>query len=172
MTFRWRERTGRPPIPLDVHEVSTVVWDRFKAHHYLTAELNRSAHCYVAEVDGRPVAFIAIRYQPLSSRAGWMFHREVVLPEWQGCGIGMALFEAIAREYQEREPHRVRVTPRHPGLCRAFARSPLWRCVRAMGPSHRRSKGGSRRPDGAVIARSGAAAARGEVTATFEWRGP
>jgi len=165
--FRWRELAGRPPIKLDVIQTTAATWEKFKHLHYLTSELSKAAQCYVAEVDGNPVAFCAIRYQPLSSKPCWMFHREVVLPEWQGCGIGMKLFEILAREYQEREPHRVRVTPRHPGLVRAFARSPLWRCVRAMGPSTRRRAGVQR---GALTERAGGAASRGEITASFEWR--
>lgn len=168
MSFQWRERRGRPKVELDIHETTTETWEKFKHLHYLTSELSRSAHCYVAEVAGTPVAFCAIRYQPLSSKAGWMFHRAVTMPEWQGIGIAMLMFETIAREYQEKPPHRVRVTPRHPGLCRAFARSPLWRCVRAMGPSTHRGRGDR----GAAVVRAGQAASRGEITATFEWRGP
>lgn len=171
MSFRWRERQGRPPVALDVVQVHSSAWAHFREHHYLSADLNPSASCYLAEVDGTPVGFIAIRYQPLSSVPCWMFHREVVLPEWQGLGVGMKLFEVIAREYQERSPHRVRVTPRHPGLVRAFGRSPLWRCVRALGPSSRRSKRGRSRAPG-LVQRSTAAGARGEITATFEWVGP
>jgi len=171
VVFRWRERTGRPPVVLDVYQSTAASWPTFAPHHYLTRALNPSASCYVAEVEGTPVAFVAIRYQPLSSVAGWMFHRLVTLPEWQGLGVALRLVEHVAREYQLREPHRVRITPRHPGLVRAFEKSPLWRCVRAMGPSSRRSSH-RRAPRSEMVARQMAAGARGEITATFEWVGP
>ncbi len=166
MAFRWRERQGRPPVELVLHETTAATWDKFKEYHYLTSDLNKSAHCYVAEANGVPVAFCAIRYQPLSSFPCWMFHRAVTMPEWQGIGIALLLFSTLAETYQQLPPHRVRVTPRHPGLCRAFARSPHWRCVRAMGPSTRRGRGRA-----GVVDRSGLAVARGEITATFEWVG-
>jgi len=168
--FRWRERAGRPSVHLDVMQVHHSAWNAFAEHHYLTADLNRSAACYVAEVEGTPVAFVAIRYQPMG-RQCWLFHRLVTLPEWQGLGLALRLVEHVAREYQEREPHRVRITPRHPGLVRGFDRSPLWRCVRAMGPSTRRAAV-RRSPRSAIASRSSAASARGEITATFEWVGP
>jgi hypothetical protein len=169
MTFRWRNSIGRPRIDVEIIQTTTATWEKFKHLHYLTSELSSAAQCYVAQVEGTPVAFCAIRYQPLSSFPCWMFHRAVTLPEWQGIGIAMILFTEIARMYQQREPHRVRVTPRHPGLCRAFARHPEWRCVRAMGPSTGHC---SRRGDPHDAARRGkAAASRGEITACFEFSG-
>lgn len=163
--FRWRLLRGRPPITLSVVEARTEAWDHFKAHHYLSADISCSAHCYVAEVDGRPVAFAAIRYQPLSRTPSWLFHRLVTLPEWQGVGVGLALIAAIAEEFQKRTPHRVRFPTRNPGLVRALERSKRWRCVRAMG-----STGIKRRTAQDAAARGAAAAARGEVIAVWEWR--
>lgn len=171
VAFRWRERTGRPAVRLDVFQSTSATWPTFAPHHYLTRDLNPSAACFVGEVDGTPVAFVAIRYQPMSSVPGWMFHRLVTLPEWQGLGVALRLVEFVAREYQQREPHRVRMPTRHPGLARSFERSPLWRCVRSMGPSTRRNQA-RKTPRTAIAERGTAAAARGEITATFEWVGP
>ena len=163
--FSWRSLQGRPRLSASVVETRRQAWDYFKQHHYLTSDLNPSAHCYVAEIDQRPVAFVAMRYQPMGGAPCWMVHRLVTLPEWQGCGVGLALLNHIAeRFHREQEPHRVRIATRAPGLVRALDRSPRWRCVRAMGQAARRRSGA-----GDAAGRAGAASARGEVTATWEW---
>ncbi len=174
MSFRWRERTGHPPIEIEVYQVDRRAWQLFAPHHYLSKDIVVSAQCYVAEVGKVPVAFVAMRYQPLVPQC-WMVHRLVTLPEWQGLGMGPALMTDIAREYQQRTPHRVRIVTRHRGLVLALARSPLWRCVRPMGSPKGRAKGRGaahhwRRT--ATERSFGQATARGEVSASFEWRGP
>ncbi len=166
MRFRWRQLAGRPPIALDVFAVGREAWRLFGPHHYLSGELTNSAQCYVAEADGTPAAFVAMRFQPLSRAPCWMVHRLVTLPEWQGVGVGTALLAEVAREYQERPPRRVRIVTRHRGLVLALARSPLWRCVRPMGSAH-----GQPRSTSVVARRSARATARGEISASFEWRG-
>lgn len=167
--FHWRSVQGRPRIALDVVETTAEAWRLFKPHHYLSADLNPSAACFVAEANGRPVSFVAIRYQPLGGAPGWMFHRLVTLPEWQGIGVGMALLDHVAALYQQRAPHRVRIPTRAPGLARALDRSPRWRLVRSMGASSRSSARLRGRGDAAE--RGARAAGRGEITATWEWRG-
>lgn len=166
-SFAWRSLRGRPRIEAEVVATDANAWEHFKAHHYLTSELNPSARCFVAEIEERPVAFVAMRYQPLGGAPCWMVHRLVTLPEWQGCGVGMALLDHVSeRFHREREPHRVRIATRAPGLVKALDRSPRWRCVRQMGTA---ARGKSRSGDAA--GRGGAASARGEITATWEWRG-
>ena len=166
--FHWRSLQGRPKITLSILETRHEAWNHFKVHHYLTDELNPSANCYVAEVAEAPVAFVALRYQPLSKAPSWMVSRLVTLPEWQGVGVGMALLDHIAGVYQERAPHRVRIGTRAPGLVRALDRSPRWRCVRPMGATPQAGRG---HRDRDIVQRLGKAGARGEVIAVFEWRG-
>lgn len=166
--FHWRSVQGRPRIAFDVVETGTEAWRLFKQHHYLTDALNPSASCFVAEVERRPVAFVAMRYQPLSKAPSWMVSRLVTLPEWQGIGVGMALLNHVAGVYQERSPHRVRIGTRAPGLVRALERSPHWRCVRAMGISNTSSARAARKLYGGLTATK--ASSRGEVMAVFEWR--
>lgn len=166
--YRWRSVQGRPRIQAEVVETTTEAWRLFKYHHYLTEDLNPSASCYVAEVDGRPVAFVAMRYQPLSKAPSWLVSRLVTLPEWQGCGVGTALLEHVAAIYQQRSPNRVRIGTRAPGLVKALDRSRRWRCVRAMGQTQQASRAARTLKD---VARLGQAGARGEVIAVFEWTG-
>ena len=93
-----RYRT-RPSITLEITTSTVENWVCFKKHHYLSDELPSSCHCYVARFDGKDVAFLAVihrcgRY--IKSYRGEC--RLVVLPEFQGLGVGKALSEAIAQE--------------------------------------------------------------------------
>jgi len=46
--FTWRELRRRPAIELTINRVHHRAWDIFKHHHYLTAEINKAAFCFVA----------------------------------------------------------------------------------------------------------------------------
>ena len=68
--------------------VDQSAWKLFKPHHYLDANLHRSAKCFVGMVEGQPAAFVAVLPFPHPSRPGWREHRAVCLPDFQGVGIG------------------------------------------------------------------------------------
>ena len=54
----------RPQIELTVRRVESNVWNMFKVHHYLSAEMNKSCKCLLFEWNGIPVAFAAILNTP------------------------------------------------------------------------------------------------------------
>jgi GNAT superfamily N-acetyltransferase len=56
--------------------------------------------------------------------------RLVVLPDFQGIGIGMRLAETVAEMLRERDL-RLNVTGSHPALVSHCRRSPRWRLVQA-----------------------------------------
>ena len=73
------------------------VWDVFKKHHYLSGRINISANSWVATHSGRVIAMTSVIAFPNGNWSnGWREHRTVVLPEFQGMGIGTALSDAIA----------------------------------------------------------------------------
>ena len=80
----------RPQIELQVYRTTTDTWERFKKYHYMTAELSESAMCFVFTWNDKLVAFESIL--PLPSGGfdnGYREHRLVVLPDYQGLGIGI-----------------------------------------------------------------------------------
>lgn len=80
----------RPQIELQVYRTTTDTWERFKKYHYMTAELSESATCFVFTWNDKIVAFESIL--PLPSGGfdnGYREHRLVVLPDYQGLGIGI-----------------------------------------------------------------------------------
>lgn len=125
--FTWRSVQRRPVVHLEIVRAHYEAWRWFHPHHYLTADLNRSARCFVGLIDGRPAAFAGVLPFPHAKRGDLCsLSRVVVLPDFQGLGLGAYAFtEAIARiAYAS---GKVMCThPSHPALVRTWAKSPLW----------------------------------------------
>lgn len=97
-----RGKLRRPKIELSIQRVHHSAWGIFKGHHYLDANVNKAAHCYVAFIGETPVAFAAAMPFPHAiTKNVWKGHRTVVLPDYQGIGIGNAMSEAIAQHYTD-----------------------------------------------------------------------
>jgi energy-coupling factor transporter ATP-binding protein EcfA2 len=188
--IQWR-RLRRPPLQLRLHRATADVWPVFARHHYLSAALNRSAHCYVGllcihhaprDVERRepcdrivlqqdtehhaerdeyvPVAFAAV-LNAIGRRGVWRVSRLVVLPDYQGIGVGRAMLAALADLYP-----RLRITTGHPAMLRALSADPHWQLAAL------RRAGYTRQPHAVQHARfhGGAIAATsaGRCVATFE----
>jgi GNAT superfamily N-acetyltransferase len=126
--FARRLLRGRPPVELRIHKATPAAWTLFRGHHYLTARLHRAARCWVATWDGVPVAFTSC--MPLVGHAGvWREHRTVVLPDFQGVGIGNALSEWLGG-YLKSWGIRFTSVTSHPAMIRHRNKSPLWRMKR------------------------------------------
>jgi GNAT superfamily N-acetyltransferase len=75
-------------------------WNYFKNHHYLTSDLNVAADCFIGFLWGNPVVFYGcLRYPSGSVKNAYRGHRLVVLPDYQGMGIGNRFAEAIGQFY-------------------------------------------------------------------------
>ena len=70
----------------------------FRQYHYLSGSLAFSARCYVAVYQDRPIAFIAVVHTRMKARY-YRVTRLVVLPDYQGIGVGKRLLNFIAELY-------------------------------------------------------------------------
>lgn len=96
LTIRGLERR-RPNINLQIHPCTVEVWRYFKKYHYLSSDINKGCRCWIAYWDDRLVGFYATIAQPNGNmKNAWRGSRLVVLPEYQGIGIGNALCEYVA----------------------------------------------------------------------------
>jgi GNAT superfamily N-acetyltransferase len=105
-------------------------WQFFHAHHYLSADINPSSVCFLATHEGRPCAFSA--WLPFFGR-GYprrREHRTVVLPDYQGVGVGMKLSATIASMWKALG-FRATSTTTHPAFTRARAKSEDWVMTRS-----------------------------------------
>ena len=163
--FSWRLLQRRPEIQLEVFRVHHQAWGLFAKHHYLDANLNHSATCFIAMWRGQPVSFNAWLSQPHGmipnlKRAT----REVVLPDYQGVGIGHMMNTTIASMWKALG-YRAMLTAGHPAVIRACSQSTLWHLNRQ--PS--RTTGGGMMARGTAMAQK---IANKRLTAGFEYVGP
>lgn len=90
----------REPVELDVRRCDRSVWSIFRQHHYLTGDMNKAAQCYAAYWGDAIVGFCAVLAFPNGNfKNAYRGHRTVVLPDYQGLGIGVRLSDAVARHY-------------------------------------------------------------------------
>lgn len=155
-----RRRLRRPPIELELRRVHHSAWGLFKGHHYLSADLNKSAHCFVAFMEGKPVGFVAaLKFPHPTVKDYWKAHRTVVLPDYQGLGIGNAISEAVGEHFVE-QGYRYRSVTSHPAMIHHRMASSKWVLVRA--PGQVPTQGKNSKVTGQSI---------GRMTASFEYVG-
>ena len=96
----------------------------FRKYHYLNTELNQSAEQYIATINGKLVAHAGIIQFPL--RKGWKrVHRLVVLPDYQGIGIGTSFINEVTKYYIEKG-FDMNLTTTTPALVNALKKSNKW----------------------------------------------
>jgi GNAT superfamily N-acetyltransferase len=70
----------------------------FRQYHYLNGKLGAGVRCYVALYQEKPVAFIAVAHVRMKGHF-FRVSRLVVLPDYQGIGIGRRLLNFVAELY-------------------------------------------------------------------------
>ena len=70
----------------------------FRQYHYLNGSLPSTARCYVAIYQDKPIAFIAVVHIHMRARY-YRVTRLVVLPDYQGIGVGKRFLNLIAELY-------------------------------------------------------------------------
>lgn len=82
----------RPPLPLIIRRVPGSLWRTFEPHHYLKLPNMVCAQHYAGFINGEPVAHIA--FSPKFENGRQMRAcRLVIMPEWQGIGVGLRFLE-------------------------------------------------------------------------------
>lgn len=123
-----RGRLRRPEIRLEIAPVHRSAWLLFRRHHYLNTEISVGARCFCGFIGDHPVAFSAwIPAKTRRRRNGDMReHRTVVLPDYQGIGIGNRLSEFCASIWAG-VGGRAFSTTSHPSMIAYRSASPRWR---------------------------------------------
>lgn len=126
----WR----RPRIDVDLWQTNWRHWPAFEPHHYLKLPHMIAATNYVATVNGQLVAHVAVSTRPGMKEARAC--RLVVMPEWQGAGVGLRFLDAVCELWRLGQnrygiPMFSLFHTSHPGLASALRRSPRWTQVSA-----------------------------------------
>lgn len=128
-TFHWRSERRRPDVVIDITRTEANSWRLFREHHYLNHDLGRGTICFLATIEQQIAGFSAVISSPHPRRPGWREHRTVVLPDYQGLGLGSALAEFVASLFAATGKPFRSVTS-HPAVIAHRRRSPLWRVTR------------------------------------------
>jgi len=117
----------RPTIELELVPSTVGAWALFSKHHYLTANINRSARCWVAKWENTAIGFAAVIPMPSGTlQNAWRGHRTVVLPEFQGLGMGVRISDAMGMMVRA-EGGRYFSKSSSPRLGEYRNNSPLWK---------------------------------------------
>lgn len=127
----WR----RPRFDLEIWQTDKRYWRLFEPHYYLTLPSMIAATYYVGFVDGEPVCHLGVSPWFNGGKRAMRASRMVVMPEWQGAGVGMRFLNEVCQmqidgrgRYGNR-PRCVYFHTSHPGLCGALRRDKKWRQV-------------------------------------------
>ena len=124
----------RPDIEIKIHKGTNDDWGMFAQHHYLTAELPTAVRCFLATWNGVIVGFSSSislpgKIPPLyegDTRKKFRECRTVILPDFQGLGIGTRLSDKIADIHIE-DGYRYFSKTSHPRMGEYRQKSDLWR---------------------------------------------
>jgi ABC-type ATPase involved in cell division len=88
----------RPNIELQISRVTSKTWDFFKKHHYLSEKANKSYIFLLFEWNNKPIGMSVIGRHIGRNNVEKSFRgsRVVVLPDYQGMGIGSKISEFSA----------------------------------------------------------------------------
>ena len=133
--FQWGHVRQRPKFELEIYQCKQADWKLFEPHHYLKLPPMIAATHYMGLVNGQPVAHIAFSTRPglIEARAC----RLVVLPEWQGAGVGMRFLNACCEMWWQgknryNKPMRTLFHTSHPALANALRRDKKWTQISAV----------------------------------------
>ena len=118
----------RPKIQLKIFRAEYEAWSLFKQHHYLSADLNKAAKSFMIMWNDTPIGIICILPFPHAHvKQAWRASRTVILPDYQGLGIGTAvsdyfgsLIKAGGGRFYSRTTHPAMIAHR-------IARKEMWR---------------------------------------------
>lgn len=132
--LKWRRLRRPPSIAMDIHKTDGSYWPLFEPHHYLKMPRMVAADYYVGFVGSEPVAHVAFAPRPglVEARAC----RLVIMPEWQGAGLGLRFLNELCALWRRGVNRYGRPMPSlfhtsHPGLAAALRGQPLWAQVSA-----------------------------------------
>lgn len=126
------QKKNRPRLNIEIYETKRkeYFWSIFKKHHYLSYNFNPAARVFIATCNGDLCAFSAVLPFPHPiKKHTWKEHRTVVLPDFQGVGIGTAFSDAIAQMLQD-ELKTYICTTSNPAMIHSRANNPKWRTTR------------------------------------------
>lgn len=126
----------KPKINVDIIHGDRRLWDVFKKHHYLSEDLPIATRCFFAVWGNNIIGFSATislpgKIPPLYEgdiRKKWRECRTVIIPDFQGLGIGTRFSDAIADLHIE-QGYRYFSKTSHMRMGLYREKSPIWKAT-------------------------------------------
>jgi len=99
----------------------------FRSYHYLNGSLGAGVRCYVVIYQNKPIAFIAVAAVKMRAKY-FRVSRLVVLPDYQGIGVGKRLLNFIAELYTSQTKMPFYILTSNPQIIRSNLRN--WKITR------------------------------------------
>jgi GNAT superfamily N-acetyltransferase len=99
----------------------------FRSYHYLNGKLGAGVRCYTAVYQSKPIAFIAVACVRMKAKY-YRVSRLVVLPDYQGIGVGKRLLNFIAELYSSQTKMPFYILTSNPQIIRG--RMSGWKMAR------------------------------------------
>jgi GNAT superfamily N-acetyltransferase len=99
----------------------------FRQYHYLNGTLGAGVRCYAALYQGKPVGFIAVAAVRMKAKY-YRVSRLVVLPDYQGIGVGKKLLNFVAKLYASQTKIPFYILTSNPQIIRGDMRN--WEVMR------------------------------------------
>ena len=123
----------KPKIELQIFRCRYAAWKLFKQHHYLTDELQKSAETFIIQFNDKFIGFFGILPFPgVGDSKTRRLSRMVILPDFQGFGIGSKCFNYLCALYLK-EGHQMYVRTVSPGLGKFMEKNKNWKATVSNG---------------------------------------
>jgi GNAT superfamily N-acetyltransferase len=133
MTFQSFEgqKKNRPEIKFEIFNYGDKsIWKMFAKHHYLSHSHNNAANVFIATVNDEIAGFISVLHFPHPKVKNMKkVHRLVILPDYQGAGIGLRLLNEIGKVYKH-EQQRFTIVTSAPSLINTLKNNKEWNATR------------------------------------------
>lgn len=155
MTFKVKsKKKDRPPIKIEIFECKdpkrkTEYWKMFAKYHYLNHSFNKASKVFIMKVNDNISGFCSALHFPHPKAKNIIKeHRSVLLPDYQGCGLGNFMSDWVASYFVQND-YRYRSVTSNPSMIFSRKRNKNWildrkgRVSSGSGSIHNKNKKGS-----------------------------
>ena len=109
-----------------VRECERSEWAKFRRYHYLNTEIATASVCYGLYDKNNIIGFMAVLHQPHgANKKIKRVSRLVILPDYQGIGLGTKFLNVIA-EYYKSKGYDFTIVTSAKNMIHALRKSPKW----------------------------------------------
>jgi len=137
MVYNERRLLWRPNFNFKLIEITekSKYWKMFSRYHYLSHSHNNAASVFVGLINNELAGFCSVLHFPHPKvKDIKRIHRLVVLPDYQGCGLGSVMLKNVCDLFKQ---NRIRLVTSQPALIFGLKKNKKWRLLRKeRGASH------------------------------------